>query len=111
MSGKDEKLLKDFPLCKKCLDCSEFWYYDNPVNDEKNIFFNPEHWLGNRPSVIIYDTFDGWERECTLKELDAIGDGNIYCSNCDGKASEEVKNIIIRIAKCVVIEYKEMKTF
>ena len=106
MSGIDEQV-RDFPSCSNCLDCSEFWYYDSPINDEKNIFFNPEHWLGNRPTVMIYDTSDAWERGCTLEEVNAIGDADICCSNCDGKASKEVKDIIIQVARHMIITREE----
>ena len=102
MSGIDEQI-KDFPLCSNCSDCSEFWYYNSPINGEKDIFFNPERWLGNRPNVMTHDTSDNWTRECTLEEVNAIGDADICCSNCDGKASKEVKDIIIQIARRVII--------
>lgn len=102
MSGMDE-IVKDFPSCSNCLDCSEFWYYNSPIDDEKSIFFNPKSWLGNRPSVMIYDTLsDSWGRRCTLKELNAIGGTDICCSNCDKKASKEVKDMIIQIARRMI---------
>jgi len=106
MSGVDEQV-RDFPLCSNCSDCSEFWYYDSPINDEKNIFFNPKHWLGNRPTVIMLDDLDGWGQECTLEELNAIGDADICCSNCDGKASKEVKDMIMQIARRMIIHHEE----
>ncbi len=99
MSRIDEIIPKDFPSCKSCLECSEFWYYDSPIDDDSNIFFNPKHWLGNESSIMIL------ERECTLKELDAIGDADIYCSNCDKVATKEEKAIIIRVAKYVITNY------
>lgn len=105
MSGIDE-IVKDFPSCSNCLHCSEFWYYNSPINDEKNIFFNPEHWLGSKPTVMMYDTSDGWGRECTLRELNAIGDADICCSNCDGKACKEVKDMIVQIARRMIASHE-----
>jgi hypothetical protein len=119
MSGKDERIFKDFPVCENCLEDFVFWFYKSSLGDHANIYFN----RGVRIDIIalmessdlvlpvpIYDVSGGGSRMCTLEELDSIGDNDIICDNCHIRALENTKKLIIQVARRMIVEYeRELK--
>jgi len=104
MSGIDEIPFTDFPMCA-CLEQAEFWYYLSPLNDKKNIFFNPRCHVGSVSKalpIVLYDESFKHGRMCTLEELESIGDGVILSSRCRKEASKEVKDQIMKSARYII---------
>lgn len=115
MSGKDERVIKDFPICENCLKDFVFWCYESSLGAYANVYFNRGIWIGmveplelmgSVLPVPIYDVPGGGSRMCTLKELNNIGTSDIICDKCHIKASEDIKKLIIKIARHIIISYE-----
>lgn len=114
MSGREEEPIKDFPSCASCERAGRrfiYWCFTSPEGLAKNIYFNPG--IGKVSHCYQYETLPvpiyagGEPRMCTLKELDAIGNGPIVCHRCRESPSLNIRASIIRVARRKIIEYAE----
>jgi hypothetical protein len=113
MSGKDEEPIKDFPSCPSCERNGRrfiYWCFTSPEGLAKNIYFNPG--IGkvlhcHQYEILPVPIYTGSEsRMCTLKELDAIGNGPIVCHRCRESSSLNIRASIIRVARRMIIKYE-----